>query len=142
MVLSGHTGNVLKWQSSLISNFSGTVIDIANTGTSLTIDNLTTTTYYRAVVVSGSCSQSYSSTAVIEVNTVTGGQIGDEQIVTVGGDPAAFREILPSTATGAISYQWQSSTAGPSSGFTNIPGATANLYDVPSGLGVNTWYKR
>lgn len=68
--LSGHAGNVTKWQSSTVSNFSSSVTDISNTTTSLTATNLTTTTYYRAVVKRGVCATANSSTGTVTVNAI------------------------------------------------------------------------
>jgi hypothetical protein len=64
--LAGATGSVLKWQSSQSGNFTD-AIDISNTGQSLSADNLTTTTYYRAVLKQGSCTAANSSVATITV---------------------------------------------------------------------------
>lgn len=77
--LSGHTGNVIKWQRSTTADFSANVIDIANTTATLTgtaIGALTQTTYFRAVVQSNQCSQAFSGIAAITVgdNTWTGAQ--------------------------------------------------------------------
>ena len=52
--LTGHTGNVLRWESST-DNF-GTVTTIANTTTSLSFLNISQETQYRAVVQNGACS--------------------------------------------------------------------------------------
>jgi hypothetical protein len=67
LTLSGHTGSIVKWQSSTSSTFASGVTDIANTTTTLTATNLTATTYYRAVLQSGSCSSANSSTATITI---------------------------------------------------------------------------
>ncbi|MFC0779593.1 T9SS sorting signal type C domain-containing protein [Flavobacterium sp. HJSW_4] len=68
LTLSGHTGSVTKWQSSPSNTFSP-VTDIPNSAnTTLIIGNLTTTTYYRAVIKSGTCSSAESSIATITVN--------------------------------------------------------------------------
>ena len=64
--LSGHTGNVLKWQSSSTPDFSSPS-DIVNTTNSLNINNLTATTYYRTVVQNSSCPAAYSAVSSIEV---------------------------------------------------------------------------
>ncbi len=58
IILSGNTGNVIKWQYANDAAFTLGVTDIASTATSLTsaiIGALTTTRYFRAVVQSGSC---------------------------------------------------------------------------------------
>ena len=86
LTLSDHVGNVVKWQSSTASNFSNPD-DINNTTTSLTATNLSQTTYFRAVVQSGSDAAVNSSMAIVTVNplptahTVTGGG------AYVSGDP-------------------------------------------------------
>ena len=72
LTLTGNTGNVLKWQSS-VNGTSWT--DIANTTTTLTAVNLTQTTYYRAQVQSGTCSSAWSGTALITV-AATGDWLG------------------------------------------------------------------
>ncbi|MBA0882930.1 T9SS sorting signal type C domain-containing protein, partial [Flavobacterium undicola] len=68
LTLSGYTGSITKWQSSPSGTFASSVTDIANTTTTLTATNLTATTYYRAVVTSGTCSASNSTTGTITVN--------------------------------------------------------------------------
>jgi hypothetical protein len=55
LTLSGHTaGAISHWESSL-DNFATAGILIANTTTTLTVSNLTVTTYYRAVIANSSC---------------------------------------------------------------------------------------
>jgi len=67
LTLSGYTGTISKWQSSTSSSFSSGVTDISNTNNTYTVYYISTTTYYRAVITSGSCSTSYSSVASITV---------------------------------------------------------------------------
>lgn len=69
LTLSGHTGTVVKWQSS-VSPFS-TWTDIANTSTTYTSGALTTTTQFRAVVQSGTCTLTSLPTTVTVNNTNT-----------------------------------------------------------------------
>ncbi|MFT3979965.1 MAG: IPT/TIG domain-containing protein [Ferruginibacter sp.] len=72
ITLSGHSGTVLKWQSSTDPAFTSPT-DIAVTSTTLAgsvIGPLTTTTYFRAVVQSGSCNPVYSSQVVITVTSL------------------------------------------------------------------------
>ena len=68
LTLSGHTGNVTRWESSLASNFASPTT-ISNTTGSITVTNLVSTTYYRAVITSGACSSTTSSTGTITVST-------------------------------------------------------------------------
>ena len=72
-VLSGHTGSIIKWQRSATADFAS-ASDIANTTTTLTaaeVGVLTTTTYLRAVVKSGTCSQDFSSYATITISLLS-----------------------------------------------------------------------
>ncbi len=68
LTLNGYAGSIIKWQSTPVVGFGSGVIDIANTTNNLTITDLFTTTYYRAVVQNGTCALSYSSSATITVN--------------------------------------------------------------------------
>lgn len=64
--LSGQRGNILMWVSSTDGN---TWDSVANTAAQYTAQNLTTTTYYKAVVQNGSgCSRDTSTGAIITVN--------------------------------------------------------------------------
>jgi len=67
ITLSGQTGNVIRWESSTDGGVTYPDI-INNTTTSLTYTNLTTTTYFRAVVQSGVCSIAISTSSIITVN--------------------------------------------------------------------------
>ncbi len=71
LTLSGSTGTVTKWQSSTTSAFTSST-DISSTSSSLIRTNLNATTYYRAIITSGTCPSTNSSTATITVkNTYT-----------------------------------------------------------------------
>jgi hypothetical protein len=68
LTLSGHTGNVLRWQCADNNTFSS-FITLANTTTTQTVTNLATTKYYRAVVQAGTSAIAYSSPAVLTVSS-------------------------------------------------------------------------
>ena len=87
LTLSGETGSITKWQSSLTSNFSS-VTDIASTTTSITATNLTATTYYRAIVTLGSCTAVNSSVATVTVNPL----------------PTVSVNVIPDVNTSATSF--------------------------------------
>jgi hypothetical protein len=70
LTLTGHNGNVVKWQSSANATFSPAT-DIANTTTTLSTLNLSATTYYRAVVQSGTSPIANSNFAVLTVTPNT-----------------------------------------------------------------------
>ena len=79
LTLSGHTGNVLRWESSTVADFSSAVTQITNTTTSLSLSNIEETAYYRAVVKSGECAEESSAihTVTINPNSWTGNESSD-----------------------------------------------------------------
>ncbi|HHL52030.1 MAG TPA: hypothetical protein ENJ39_01535, partial [Flammeovirgaceae bacterium] len=84
---------------------------------------------------------SYTYTVTVN-NNVTAGSIGGTQWVCSGGNPTTLNSVSGATGGGSVSYQWQKSTSGASSGFSNISGATGASYDPPGGLTQTTWYRR
>jgi Ig-like domain CHU_C associated len=94
--LNGHTGNVLRWESS--TNDFVNITQIANTTTSLNYTNLTQTTKFRAVLQNGSCLVANSSSAIITVTTIsaTASNMG----------PYFIGQIIQLSATGGSTYNW------------------------------------
>lgn len=66
LALSGHTGDVVRWESSP-DDFK-TIVEISNTTTNMTVTDLEATTFYRAVVQSGGCDEAFSSAVKVTVN--------------------------------------------------------------------------
>lgn len=69
--LSGHTGSVIKWQRSTISDFSIST-DVPNTTTSVngaSMGGITETIYYRAIVQNGTCPSVNSAYVTITVES-------------------------------------------------------------------------
>ena len=64
--LTNYEGVVSQWQSSSSSDFSNNVLNIPNTTNTLTVYNIDTTTFYRAIVTNGVCLSSISTIGVIE----------------------------------------------------------------------------
>jgi hypothetical protein len=132
--LSEHTGNVTRWEWSAISDFSSGVNNVANTSTTLTATNLSSTRHYRAVVTSGACASANSSIGTVTVNPVS-------VAGSINGDAAAcsVENSTPLTLTGHTgNIQWQSSTN--NSTFNNIVGETASTYTA-SNLTATTYYR-
>jgi hypothetical protein len=151
-------GNPAAFTQTLGSTYSGTVAyqwqssgdnvsfnDISG-ATGITYDvpaGVTSTTYYKRVTRStfnGVVCSATSNTLTITVNPLFGGVVGTDQSICQGSDPAAFTQISPSTGSGTLTYQWQSSLNG--SSYSNIPSATNTVYDVPVGLTQTTYYRR
>ncbi|MGX7666948.1 beta strand repeat-containing protein [Flavobacterium pedocola] len=136
LTLSGHTGTVIKWQSSTQPNFNSPT-DIANTTTTLTVVDLVSTTYYRAVVQNGGCAVANSANVKITVqNGPMGGTLSGSATVCYGAN------ITNLTLTGYSNtiQKWQSSPVSDfSSGVVDIANTTANL--TVSNLTATTYYR-
>jgi hypothetical protein len=105
LTLSGYTGSITKWQSS-VDNWV-TPVDITNTTTTYTATNLTITTKYRAVITSGVCSSVNSADATVTVDpTSVGGGIAGSTTVCSGTNSTL---LTLSGYTGSIT-KWQWST--------------------------------
>jgi gliding motility-associated-like protein len=64
LTISGYTGSVEKWQSSVDGiNF----YDIANTSATLNFTNLTVKTWFRAVVKNGACAAAFSTVFIVDI---------------------------------------------------------------------------
>ena len=138
---SGGTGSYsYQWQqsadNSAWSNISG------QTAAYYTVPALTTSTYFRRMVTSGSYT-AYSNTVLITVTTATlsGGTISiGTTSVSSGSSPGSFTSsAAASGGTGSYSYQWQQSAD--NSTWTTISGQTAATYTVPA-LTATTYYRR
>ncbi len=142
LILTGTTGNIVKWQASASADFSTGVTDIASTNDSLTVTNLSTTTYYRVIVQNGVCPADTSQVDSIVVvglpglNAITA-PVPDSFFVS--GDPGTITGTLLSGAEHL--YQWFVSTTDSSNGFSLIPGATGRDYD-PGILLQTSWFRR
>ena len=137
LTLSGYTGTITKWQSATNSNFSANLTNINNTTTSLTATNLTTTTYYRAVVVNGSCLAANSSTATVTVRPASvGGIVAGSATVCTGTNSTT---LTLSGHTGTIT-RWESSTSSTfASAVTNIANTTTTF--TATNLTITTYYR-
>jgi hypothetical protein len=120
MNLSGHTGNVIRWEMS--TDGGDTWSTISNTTTSQTYTNLTQTTQYRALVQNGSCTSANSATAIITVNaTAAGGTVSGSTTVCTGNNSGT---VSLSGQAGSI-IKWQFSTDGGGS-WTDIANTTTS----------------
>ncbi len=123
LTLSGHTGSVVKWQS---STNSGTLwIDIEHTGTTYTSGALTQTTWFRAVVKNGVCNEVNSNHTVVTVNALptTSGISGND---TPACNAAGI--IYNVTNTAGSTYSW-----GIPAGATIVAGDGTNQISVNFG---------
>ncbi len=120
MSVTGHIGNILKWQYSTNGNLWN---DIVNKGATQSFTNLTQTTYYRAVVQNGNCDIAYSTPAVITIDKAT-----------VGGVASGSATVCPEGNNGIIVLagnvgdvvRWEMTSPG-SSLWTSISNTTDTL---------------
>lgn len=108
--LTGHTGSVLRWEKSLTGVDQWTTIN--STAATLDYSSLGQTTWFRAVVKNGECSEQYSSIAQVQIDEVSvGGALAGSTQVCSGTNSTV---LTLSGHTGAI-VEWQtaSSEAGP-----------------------------
>mgnify|MGYP005749316913 CR=1 FL=1 len=119
ITLGGNAGDVVNWESSL----NGTTwTSIANMSTSLTFENLTANTSYRAVVKSGTCSPVPTPSITITVTpvTVAGTLTASATGVCIGGNGT----VTLSGQTGSV-VRWESSTDG--TNWTTITSTSTSL---------------
>ena len=138
LILSGNTGNVVRWESA-VSPFS-TFTTIANTTNSYSPGALTQTTHFRAVVQSGSCTSATTNALVINISSsVSGGNVSAPfSSVCTGITPT--QSISLNGFSGTVT-SWQLATGTAPYTWTNISGS-ANLSSIiPSAATVNTAYR-
>ena len=106
LTLNGKTGSVVKWQYSS-DDFGSDIHDVANTTTTLVATDLTSTTYYRAVVQSGVCLVANSTTATITVvpDPTISSQPTATTYICAGG--TATLSVTAANGTGGYVYQWE-----------------------------------
>ncbi len=127
ITLTGNDGNILKWVSSTDTGKSWS--DINNTFNTLTVQNLNSTTLYKAIVQKGTqCSIDSTNSVLITVNTKTiGGEIYPSLLpICVGQNQNTTLQLQ--NARGDV-LNWQYSYD--SIVWNNVtPPNTSNSYDV------------
>lgn len=120
LTLSGHTGNVLRWEYSV--DGGTTWINISNTTTTQAYSNLTVPTQYRAVVQNGSCATATSAVASMTIDPATvGGTLSSNATVCTGSNSGT---LTLAGRTGNI-VRWEQSIDGGIT-WTNIANTTAS----------------
>ncbi len=134
LTLSG--GKLYGMTNSGGSNYDGVIFDFdpaTNTYTDLyDLTPSAASPYYALFTVLDNC-----------INPTDGGIIASDQSGCGTLDPVLLTSTSGASGyTGNLEYKWQQSTTSGSSGFTDILNSNAAAYQPPSGLTVNTWYKR
>ena len=139
---TGGDGNyTYQWQSSADSITFNNIVGA--TAKDYAPPFLSTTTYYRRLVVSGMCTTPNSSNVItIQIqkalanNQITAPAV---TIFCVTGDPAPIAGSAVIGGDGVYQYQWQSSID--NTVFSNIAGATSTSFDPPQ-ISTTTYYRR
>lgn len=137
LTLSGHTGNIIRWEYST----DGFVSDVDTIFTNLNTyaySNLTTSTQYRVRVQNGSCAGTYSSVATINVDAPSAaGTLGTATTVCSG---SAVTLTLGGAITGSV-VQWESSTDNFGT-ITNPIANTTTTYNEPNIISTTSYRVR
>ncbi len=137
LTLSGLTGSVVRWESSL-DNFLTAATTLSSTSRTYTVSNISNTTYYRAIVnTTGGCSGlATSSTPIFVATTVTGNIVAANNSICAG----AMAEFTLYGNSGSVT-KWQVSTSSTfASAVTDISNTTTSLNHTLSSVG--TYYFR
>ena len=136
LTLNSMTGSVVRWESSF-DNFFTAGTSITSTSSSITVTNLTKTTYYRAIVNSTSpttCSGLATSSVFLSVKPTKSGTVfAANNSICSGG----VVDLTLSGQQGNVNM-WQRSTDGVN--WTNITNTTTILTETISSAG--TYYYR
>lgn len=141
-VPTGGTGTyTYRWQIST-TGASGPFSNITGaTSQNYSPPALTTNSWYRRVVTSGSCVSISNVVAITVLPAIGNNIISANQTICYNATPAQLDGQTPTGGNGTYTYQWQSSTAGAGGPFTNIAGAT-NINYQPGALTQTTWFRR
>ncbi|MDX6180810.1 T9SS sorting signal type C domain-containing protein [Flavobacterium sp. Fl-77] len=141
LTLSGNTGTIIRWEKSSNAAFTSpvTINNTASTLTGATIGNLTSSTYFRAVVQiqSGSFCTAFSSAVLITVGD-SGGTVAPSQTICSGTQPAT---LTLSSYSGTI-VRWEMANNPGFSSPTTIANTTATLTGAAIGNLTATTYFR
>ena len=136
LTLNSYTGSIVRWESSF-DNFFTTGTTISSTSASITVTNLTKTTYYRAIVNSTSptsCSNLATSSVFLSVKPTNAGTIFAVNNSICSGGQA---ELTLSGQQGNVN-KWQRSTD--NINWTDISNTTTSLNQTVNTAG--TYYYR
>lgn len=132
--LNGYIGNIIHWESSIDNGNNW--IPIANTSNILSYTNISSTTLFRALVQSGSCTPLYSNNAIITaLSAVSVANAGVDQAICNVTD-LTLAATVPTSGTGT----WTALNSNPSVvSFTNIYDANTTAYGLVSGTYQFVW---
>ncbi|MCL8008871.1 hypothetical protein M8845_15680, partial [Gelidibacter japonicus] len=137
-----------QWQLSTTSSAGPwTNISGAYSATYDPPSGVTTTTYYKRVTTSTlngqACTADSASVITVTASTLDPGRISANKTVCSGDIPTPFTNTTSATVgSGGVTYQWQSSTISGAGPWTDIAGATSDIYTFTSSVATTTYYQR
>lgn len=131
--LAGENGNVQNWEVSTDGGL--TWLTITNTTTSQSYNNITSSSFYRALVKNGVCASAYSSPAIITLDpAAVGGNVYGSATVCSGSNNGSLTLVGYSQGIS----QWESST---DNGTTWSAIANTTPTQNYTNLTQTTWYR-
>lgn len=101
-----------------------------------------TTFYVESINTNGCGSPVRAAVRVtVEQNLRNNSLLVPSAAICAGQLPAQLTGTIPAGGNGNYTYTWESSTSGPTAGFSPVTGATAATYQ-PAALSETTWYRR
>jgi hypothetical protein len=129
VTVTGYTGNIVRWESA--TSLSGPWTTIALTASTISVQNLTTTTYYRAVVKNGNCAEAASTTPVaVTVSQPASITLQPASATVCPGTAVSF--FVSTSPSSGVGYSWQSRSSAAGT-YATISGATSNNYAIAAG---------
>ncbi|WP_316812794.1 PKD domain-containing protein [Pedobacter heparinus] len=132
ITLSGYLGSVIRWEYSLDGTTNWTAVPGTNTGTTYTFSNLTTSTYYRAIVQNGQCNDMPSTATMITVSPAsTIAAAGPDQVLC-DERTSMLAGNMPDPAKNETGL-WSIPAGAPSADFVNANSATTEIRNLIAG---------
>ncbi|MFI5222120.1 MAG: Ig-like domain-containing protein, partial [Bacteroidia bacterium] len=104
---------------------------------------ISVTTWYKRLVITGSCIDSSNDVGVSVNSTIANNVItSPPQSLCSGSTPATLIGATPTGGTGTFAYLWLKSTTSATTGFSPAPGTNNTQNYSPGPLTQTTWYSR
>ncbi len=142
-VSGGNGTTTYLWQLSTTGAGTGfTAAPGSNTNQNYSPLTLSTDTWFRRAATAGPCNDTSASIKITVNPGLTPNTVGIAQSICYADTPNTLLGTLVTGGTGSISYLWQESTIGPSSGFGSANGANTSQNYNPPPLTADRWYRR
>ncbi|WP_439880742.1 PKD domain-containing protein [Pontibacter sp. MBLB2868] len=123
----------------------GVTYDVApgkNNGQVYQPTSLTQSAWFRRVVTSGNCISLSGEVKVTVNQPIANNMVSEDQLICLGATPIELSGSEPTGGDGNYTYQWQSSTTGPNTGFVTASGPSKGSNYDPGAITQTTWFRR